>query len=97
MMKRSVMSAPCIDADYKGEERYTKISLAYDTDEQYAQINDALSKVHEEHTLEKSLYRTTSSSGRHVLVIEYHDDYDREAGAIFEKLMTTLNIDRCKA
>jgi len=89
------MAAACIDADYKGEERYTKISLAYDTEEQYRQINDALAKIHEEHKLDRSVYLTESSNGRKVIVIEYHDDYDREAGAIFEKLMQMLNIERC--
>ena len=89
------MAAACIDADYKGEERYTKISLAYDTEEQYKQINDALAKIHEEHKLDRSVYLTESSNGRKVIVIEYHDDYDREAGAIFEKLMQMLNIERC--
>jgi hypothetical protein len=89
------MANPCIDADYKGEERYTKISLAYETDEQYRQINDALAKIHEEHELERNIYLTENSSGRKLIVIEYHDDYDREAGAIFEKLMKMLNIERC--
>ncbi len=90
------MAAPCIDADYKGEERYTKISLAYDTDEQYKEINRALAAIHEEHKLDRSVYLTESSSGRKVIVIEYHDDYDREAGEIFEKLMKMLDIGRCE-
>ncbi len=88
--------AACIDADYKGEERYTKISIAYDTEEQYKEINQALANVHEEHKLDRSVYLTESSSGRKVIVIEYHDDYDREAGEIFEKLMKILNINRCE-
>lgn len=92
------MAAPCIDADYKGEERYTKISLAYDTNEQYEQINSALEKIHVDLDihLERNCYETTSSSGRKILVVEYHDDYDREAGEIFEQLMKTLNIEKCK-
>jgi hypothetical protein len=84
------MAAPCIDADYKGEERYTKISLAYDTEEQYKEINAALAQIHEEHKLDRNVYLTEN------IVIEYHDDYDREAGAIFEKLMKMLNIEQCK-
>jgi len=90
------MAAACIDADFKGEERYTKISLAYDTDEQYEEINAALSQIHEDHKLERSVYLTTSSSGRKVIVIEYHDDYDREAGQIFEALIKMLKIEPCK-
>ncbi|MHC3993955.1 hypothetical protein ACXWTF_03955 [Thiomicrolovo sp. ZZH C-3] len=90
------MAAPCIDADYKGEERYTKITLAYDTEEQYKEINAALAQIHEEHKLDRSVYLTESVNGRKLIVLEYHDDYDREAGAIFEKLMKMLNIERCK-
>lgn len=89
------MAAPCIDADYRGEELYTKISFAYDTDEQYNEINEALEKIHEDHKLEREMYRTTGSNGRKIFVIEYHNDYDREAGTIFEKLMKLLNIERC--
>ncbi len=89
------MSVPCIDAEYKGEERYTKISLAYSTEEQYKQINDALAKVHAEHKLDRSVYLTDAANGRKVIVIEYHDDYDREAGEILEKLMKLLDIGHC--
>ena len=88
--------AACIDADYKGEERYTKITLAYDTNEQYKEINAALAQIHEEHKLDRSVYLTENSMGRKLIVIEYHDDYDREAGEIFEKLMKMLNIEQCK-
>jgi hypothetical protein len=89
------MSIQCIDAEYKGEERYTKISLSYSNQEQYEQINAALKQAHEGHTLEQNIYTTDIAGGRKVLVIEYHDDYDREAGEIFEKLMKILKIDHC--
>jgi len=89
------MSAQCIDAEYKGEERYTKISLAYSTQEQYKKINGALEKVHEDYSLEQNIYESDIANGRKVIVIEYHDDYDRQAGAIFEELMKTLQIDHC--
>lgn len=89
------MANPCIDADYRGEERYTKISLAYDTDEQKKEIEEALELIHKDHKLEPKCYGTQSSKGRKIIVIEYHDDYDREAGAIFEKLLKMLNIEQC--
>jgi len=89
------MSAQCIDAEYKGEERYTKISLAYSTQKQYKEINGALEKVHKDYSLEQNIYESDIANGRKVIVIEYHDDYDRQAGAIFEELMKTLQIDHC--
>ena len=61
--------AACIDADFKGEERYTKITLAYDTEEQYKEINAALAQIHEEHKLDRSVYLTENSGGRKLIVI----------------------------
>jgi len=89
------MSVQCIDAEYKGEERYTKISLAYSTPDQYKQINEALEEVHQDANIQQSIYLSDLSNGRKVVVIEYHDDYDRKAGDIFEKLMVRLEIDHC--
>ena len=89
------MSVPAIDAEFKSEERYAKISLAYSTEEQYKQINDALDQIHCEYDLERNIYETDVSNGRKVIVIEYHDDYDRESGAILEKLIKSLGITNC--
>ena len=89
------MAKPCIDVDYKGEERYTKIVIAYDTDEQRREIDDALAKIHEDNKLERNFYETVNPQGRKLIVIEYHDDYDREAGAVFEELMKLLHIEQC--
>jgi len=89
------MAAPCIDVHYRGEERYTKIVIAYDTDEQKKEINDAIAKIHEDHKLERKDYETVNPQGRKLIVIEYHDDYDRGAGAVFEELMKMLKIEHC--
>ena len=90
------MSVPCIDAEYKGEERYTKISLAYANDEQLQQINSALEKVLKGCELDYNSYTCAISGGRHVIVIEFHDDYDREGGKILNKLMKILDIKKCQ-
>ena len=57
--------------------------------------NGALEKVHKDYSLEQNIYESDIANGRKVIVIEYHDDYDRQAGAIFEELMKTLQIDHC--
>ena len=90
------MSVPCIDAEYKGEERYTKISLAYSNDEQCAEINTALDIVLKDCPLDHEVYTSDIPNGRKVIVIEFHDDYDREGGKILEKLMQTLDIKSCQ-
>ena len=90
------MSVPCIDAAYKGEERYTKISLAYSNDEQHAEINTALESVLKACTLDYNCYTSDIANGRKVVVVEFHDDYDRESGKILEKLMKQLDIKECQ-
>lgn len=90
------MSVPCIDAEYKGEERYTKISLAYSNDEQCSEINTALETVLKGCTLDHNCYASDISDGRKVIVVEFHDDYDREGGKILEQLMKMLDIKACR-
>ena len=90
------MSVPCIDAEFKGEERYTKISLAYATEEQLAQINAALETVLKDCDLDYNSYTCAISGGRNVIVTEFHDDYDREGGKILERLMKILDIKKCQ-
>jgi hypothetical protein len=89
------MSAQCIDADFKSEERYAKISISYATDEELKKIENALAEAHKEVSLEESTYTTDISDGRKVFVVEYHDDYDREAGKVFTRLMELLEIKEC--
>ena len=89
------MAKPCIDVHYRGEERYTKIVIAYDTDEQKKEIDDAIAKIHGDRNLERKFYDTVNPQGRKLVVLEYHDDYDREAGVVFEELMKLLHIEHC--
>ena len=89
------MPTSCIDIDYKSEERYAKISIAYSTEKEYRDISKALDEAHKNFSLDESTYITDISNGRKVLVVEYHDDYDRQSGEIIEALMKKLNINTC--
>lgn len=84
-----------MDAEYKGEERYSKLSLAYGTEEERQLIEKAISDITTQYDLTPQIYVSDIANGRKVLVIEYHDDYDRTAGAIFEKMMKQLGIKEC--
>ncbi|MGB5965652.1 MAG: hypothetical protein WBF77_09480 [Sulfurimonadaceae bacterium] len=90
------MSVQCIDAEYKGEERYTKISLAYSNSDQLTEINTALESVLKGCTLDYNSYSSDIADGRKVIVTEFHDDNDREGGVILEKLMKILDIKECQ-
>jgi hypothetical protein len=35
-------------------------------------------------------------NGRGFVCVEFHDDYDKEAGTLFDALMKRLGIDRCE-
>lgn len=84
-----------IDAEYKAEERYSKLTLAYGTEDEKKQIEEALVLAMKESDLVPQTYTSTAPNGRKVLVIEYHDDNDREAGAVFEHLLKALDIKCC--
>ncbi|MEA2111927.1 MAG: hypothetical protein U9P71_07760 [Campylobacterota bacterium] len=89
------MSTCAIDAEYRAEERYAKLSLAFTTDEEYQQINDVVIKETATLDTQPQLYTSNISKGRRVLVIEYHDDNNREIGQVFEMIMKKLNITMC--
>ncbi|KIM10393.1 MAG: hypothetical protein KU37_10680 [Sulfuricurvum sp. PC08-66] len=88
------MSTCTIDAEYKGEERYSKLSIAYQTQEDRKRIDEALEIAMKKASLTPEIYTSSLSHDRHVVVVEYQDDYDREAGAVFEELLAILDI-RC--
>ncbi len=85
-----------IDAVYHGEERYSKLSLAYKTEEEHQEIENALTEARKGISLEPQIYTTPVSNGKKVLVIEFHDDYDRNAGEIFDKMLKLLGIETCE-
>ena len=89
------MSGQCIDADFKSEERYAKISISYSNNEELQKIEEAFAVACKECSLEENTYTTDITGGRKAFVIEYHDDYDREGGKVFNKMMELLDIKEC--
>ncbi len=84
-----------IDAEFRSEERFSRLSLAYKGEEEKEQVSSCIEKIIAKYTIQPETYTTSISKGREVLVIEYHDDLDRECSAIFEEIITTLNIKEC--
>lgn len=81
-----------IDAEFRSEERFSRLALAYQTQEEKDTICSCLDEVTAKHSIQPETYTTKVSNGKEVLVIEYHDDIAREAGAIFEEIVQTLDI-----
>ncbi len=85
-----------IDAEYRSEERFAKLSLAYTTDDERHKVHTCIDKITAKYDAQPETYTCSISDGkREVLVVEYHDDMDRESGAIFEEIMKELDITDC--
>lgn len=89
------MAGSCIDIEYKSEERYSKIAIAFTEQEEYKEISEAIDEVNKEFPLESTSYVTDVSHGKKVIVVEYHDDFDRQAANIVDALMKRLDITTC--
>lgn len=89
------MNETSIVANHKSEERYTKLSLAYSTPEEKAQIEAAIQKHITECTLEPTIYSGAVTGGKHMITLEYHDDCDRDGGKVYENILCSLGIKEC--
>jgi len=84
-----------IDAEFRSEERFSRLALAYEGDKEKQCVCDCVEKVIAKHSMKPETYTTKVSNGKEVLIIEYHDDNSREAGDIFEEMIKTLDIKVC--
>jgi len=84
-----------IDAEFRSEERFSRLSLAYKGSEEKKLVNSCIDTIIAKHSIQPEVYTTSVSNDREVLVVEYHDDLDRKSGAIFEEIITALNITEC--
>ena len=84
-----------IDAEFRSEEKFARLALAYDGDKEKQCVLDCVEDVTAKHSIKPETYTTRVASGKEVLVIEYHDDSSREAGDIFEEMLKSLNIKVC--
>ena len=84
-----------IDAEFRSEERFSRLSLAYKSEEEKNQVNVCIDSIIAKHSIKPDIHTTAISKGREVLVIEFHDDSSRESGAIFEEIIKALDIKEC--
>jgi endo-alpha-1,4-polygalactosaminidase (GH114 family) len=81
-----------LDAEFRSEERFSKLSIAYENDEEKQKVNVAVENIIAKHSMKPETYTTKVSNGKEVLVIEYPDDVARESGEIFEEMIKALDI-----
>lgn len=84
-----------IDAQFRSEERYSKLSIAYEGVEESKLVCSTVERITEKYEIKPETYTCNISNGRNVVVIEYHEDMDRQAGEIFEEILKELNIKAC--
>jgi hypothetical protein len=81
-----------IDAQFKSEEKYSKLSIAYEGEEESKLVCSTIDKVTAKYSIKPESYSCNISEGKDVVVLEYHDDVNREAGEVFEELICALGI-----
>lgn len=84
-----------IDAEFRSEEKFAKLSLAYEGANEKQKVNSCVKEITSKYDIKPETYTCTLSNNREVLVIEYHEDVEREAGDIFEEIMKSLDIKEC--
>ena len=84
-----------VDAEFRSEEKFSKLSLAYKGEEEKKEVHSCVESIIQKYSMKPETYTCAISNNREVLVIEYQDDKGREAGNIFEEMMKKLNITHC--
>lgn len=85
-----------IVADHKSEELYTKLSLAYSTEEEHQLIEKAIADCTPLYSITPNIYGGAVTEGKRMITIEYNDDCDREGGKVYEAIIKQLGIDECR-
>ncbi|SFV64834.1 hypothetical protein MNB_SM-5-1171 [hydrothermal vent metagenome] len=84
-----------IDAEFRSEERFSRLAIGYDSEAEKERVQTEVAKAIKTSTLTPEIHTTKVSSGKEVLIVEYHDDLHREAGPIFEAIVKALDIKEC--
>lgn len=84
-----------MDAQVRSEEKFSKLSIAYEGREEGELVCSTIDKITSKHSIKPESYTCHISDTKNVVVLEYYDDPNREAGDIFEEIIKTLNIEIC--
>jgi mevalonate kinase len=83
-----------IEAIHHSEERYSSLTLVAFTEDQKSQIQEVLNTRQD---LNRENIQISESKIDEMLetTIEYHDDYDKESGIVFDQIMKKLKVEVC--
>jgi len=85
-----------ITAIHSHEERYERLELLYRNEEEKRKILDAIGELAVPKEAQVEIGDVMEGDGHGFIAVEFHDDYDKQAGPYFDALMKKLGIDRCE-
>ncbi len=86
----------CIKAVHEMEERYSRLLLEYHNRDQKEEIFEAVNSAISKYHLTPTQTITPQDKFKGEFCLEFHDDYDKEAGEFFEEILHTLKISHCQ-
>ncbi len=90
------MKKTCIKAYHEMEERYSRLVLVYNSNEQRNLICDSVGMMIEKKGIAPGVTVTPGKDLGGEYSIEFHDDYDKQSGKFFEELIKKLDIEHCE-
>ena len=84
-----------IDAEFRSEERFTRLSVAYEGSTEKEQVHTCINSIIKKYPITPETHTSQILNNREVLVVEYQDEDSREVGDVFEEIMKALDIKKC--
>ena len=84
-----------IDAEFRSEERFTRLSVAYKGSQEKQQVHACINAIISKYSIQPETHTSEILNNREVLVVEYQDEDSREVGEVFEEIMKALEIKKC--
>lgn len=84
-----------IDAEFRSEERFTRLSVAYEGSEEKGKVHTCINSIIKKYSITAETHTSQILNNREVLVVEYQDEDSREVGDVFEEIMKALDIKKC--
>jgi hypothetical protein len=87
----------CMRAYHEMEERYAMLEIKFFSEEQSKAINSVVTKAIKYFEVSPDIIVEHDANNKNegIYIIEFHDDYDKESGDFFEKIIKDLDIGQC--
>jgi len=86
----------CAMAYHEMEERYSRLTVSYSSLTKKTEIFTVINANVEKHQITPEIVITPSAVGEGEYAIEFHDDYQKKAGAFYDDVLNALHIKICR-